>query len=264
MASQPAAAARLSDTDLVELVSLMRAADTVELKLTVPESDQRSAVAALEMDPLQAEIRQVYFLDTPDLLLNRDGLVVRVRRVQRKQDDSVVKLRPVVPAELPAEVRAAPGFGAEVDAMPGGYVCSGSLKGSVKAGGIQRAVAGEEPLRKLLSKPQRALFRDRAPEGVTLDDLSLLGPIFVLKLKFSPEGYGRRLVAEMWLYPDSTRVLELSTKCAPDEAFQVAAETRAFLSERGLSIDEEQETKTGRALQVFARELGQARRDALA
>ena len=36
----------------------------------------------------------------------------------------------------------------------------------------------------------------------------------------------------MWLYPDGSRILELSTKCAPAEAFQVAAETRAFLPRR--------------------------------
>ena len=49
-----------------------------------------------------------------------------------------------------------------------------------------------------------------------------LGPIFVMKLKFSPGDYGR-LVAELWLYPDCTRILELSTKCAPAEAFDTVA-----------------------------------------
>jgi hypothetical protein len=248
----------LSDADLVELLGLIKAADSVELKLTVPESDQRSAVSALEMDPLEAELRQVYFLDTPDLTLNRHGVVARVRRVQRKGDDSVVKLRPVVPSELPAELRSSPHFGVEVDAMPGGYVCSGSMKGELGKSDVRKAVAGEQPLRRLFSKPQRALFANRAPEGIALEDLSLLGPIFVLKLKFSPEGYERRLVAEMWLYPDSTRVLELSTKSAPDEAFQAAAETRAFLTERGVSLTGEQQTKTGKALRFFAKELRQA------
>ena len=218
----------------------------------MPDADRRSAVSALEMDPLDAEIRQVWFLDTPELLLNRNGLVLRVRRSQRKADDSVVKLRPVSPAHLPAELREAAGFGVEVDAMPGGFVCSGSMKGQVKDGGILRAVAGELKLHRLFTKAQRELFAERAPEGVELDDLSLLGPVLVLKLKFSPQGYDRRMVAELWMYPDFSRVLELSTKCAPQEAFQVAAETRAFLTERGLSIAEEQETKTGKALRFFA------------
>jgi len=61
---------------------------------------------------------------------------------------------------------------------------------------------------------------------IALDDLSILRPIFVLKLKFAPEGYARRLVAELWLSPDNSMILELSTTCAPSEAFQVAAETK--------------------------------------
>jgi hypothetical protein len=49
------------------MFALIGDSDSVELKLTVPESDQRSTVAALGMDPLDAELRQVYFFDTPDL-----------------------------------------------------------------------------------------------------------------------------------------------------------------------------------------------------
>src|SRR5436309_15495795 len=62
---------RLSDADLQQLLGLLRGADSAELKLTVPDSEQRSAVAALGMDPLEAQIRQVYFFDTPDLSLNK-------------------------------------------------------------------------------------------------------------------------------------------------------------------------------------------------
>jgi hypothetical protein len=35
----------------------------------VPDADRRSAVAALAMDPLEAQIRQVAFFDPPDLAL---------------------------------------------------------------------------------------------------------------------------------------------------------------------------------------------------
>ena len=112
------------------------------------------------------------------------------------------------------------------------------------------------PLRKLFSKDQRAFFAEHAPEGVGFEDLSLLGPIFVLKLKGVPEGFARKMVVELWLYPDGTRILELSTKCAPSEAFQVAAESRAFLSERGIEIDgDAQTTKTRKALEFFSKQL---------
>jgi hypothetical protein len=241
----------LSHEQIAEMLDLLKDSDSVELKLTVPEHDQRSAVVALGMDPLDAQIRQIFFFETPDLALDKLGVVVRGRRIQGKGDDSVVKLRPVVPSDLPAELRAATGFRVEVDALPGGFVCSGTLKRTLDAGEVKKTVAGERPVRKLFSKQQRAYFAEHAP-GIELDELSILGPIFVLKLRFTPEELGRRIVAEMWIYPDGSRVLELSTRAATNEAFQVAAEARAFLGSQGVDLSGEQETKTKKALEYFA------------
>jgi hypothetical protein len=245
----------LSDEEVARLIELIKDVDSVELKLTVPELHQRSAVTALGMDPLEAQIRQVFFFDTPELTLNANGVVVRARRIQGKGGDSVVKLRPVVPTELPEDLRRSAGFRVEVDVLPGGFVCSGTLKGSIGPADVLSAVAGERPVRKLFSKEQREFYAAHAPEGLRLNDLKVLGPIFVLKLAFSPSALNRRLVAEMWLYPDGSRVLELSTRCAPGEAFQVAAETRSFLTSCDVDLSGDQDTKTNKALRYFARAL---------
>jgi hypothetical protein len=249
--------APLSAEETFKLLALTKEADTVELKLTVPEtrSGYRSTAAALEIDPLDAQLRQIFFFDTPDLLLNQHGVVVRARRSQGAADDSVVKLRPVVPGELPAELRKVPEFGVEVDVLPGGYVCSASFKAKLARTGVRAAALGQRPIRKLFTKGQRSFFADHAPKGVDLDELSVLGPMNVMKLKFAPAGFARRLVAELWLYPDGSRILELSTKCRPAEAFQAAAETRAFLDSRGVDLTGEQQTKTASALTFFSDEL---------
>ena len=241
-----------TDDDLVRLTGLIKGADSVELKVTVSEAQQRSTAVALGMDPLNAQMRQVYFFDTPDLALDAQGLVVRARRIQGKGGDTVVKLRPVVPDELPAELRKSGAFRVEVDALPGGFVCSGTLKGNADLDAVLATARGELPIRKLFSKEQRALYAEHAPDGLALDDLTVLGPIFVLKLRLDPPELGRRLVVEMWLYPDGSRILELSTRCLPTEAFQVAAETRVFLSTHGVDLAGEQATKTKRALEFFA------------
>jgi hypothetical protein len=246
--------ATLSVEQVADVLRLIKGADSVELKLSVPDANRRSAVANLGMDPLDAQMRQVVFFDTPDLTLNRNGVVVRARRVQAKPGDTVVKLRPIVPEEVPAELRASASFGVEVDAMPGGFVCSGSMKGVAQDAAVKDVVAGRSPLRKLLSKEQRALYKANAPEDLQLDDLVALGPINVLKLKFTPPDFDRRLVAELWFYPDGSRILELSTKCLPAEAFNVAAETRVFLTEHGIDLLAEQQTKTKTALEFFAGE----------
>ena len=247
----------IKDEDLEAMLALSSGADSIELKLTVPEQGHRSAIEALGLDPLDAQIRLVCFFDTPDLRLNRQGVIVRARRVQGREDDSVVKLRPVVPDELPAQLRAAPEMVVELDAMPGGYVCSASMKARLKgAGGVKKRLRGKRATSKLFTKPQRRFYEQHAPADLALDELEVLGPIFVLKLNSTPAGFGRKLCTEMWLYPDGSRILELSTKCAPSEMFQVAAEARGFLGGSGIDLSGRQQTKTKTALQQFSKALG--------
>jgi hypothetical protein len=245
----------LDDDARAQVAALLVDVDSVELKLTIPEPAQMTTARALGLDPLEAQMRQVFFFDTPDLALDSKGLVVRARRSQKKGDDTVVKLRPVVPSELPKSLRRSPAFGVELDASPAGYVCSGSLKGAPGAGEVRKATSGGKALRKLYSKEQRALFAEHAPEGIGLDDLTILGPLLVLKLKSAPAGFEGKLVAELWFYPDGSRILELSTKCPPSEAFEVAAEARAFLASRGIDAGGEQQTKTRSALEFFSKQL---------
>jgi hypothetical protein len=244
--------AALITDELTELLALVRDSDSVELKLTVPDAHHRSTIMGLGMDPLEAQIRMVTFFDTPDLTLNKSGLVVRARRVQGRGDDSVIKLRPVVPDDLPEEQRRSPAMVVEVDAMPGGYVCSASYKGSADNEEIKQVAAGERSARKLFSKRQRAFFTEHAANGPALEDLVVLGPIPTLRVKFQSKGFKHPIVGELWLYPDGSQVVELSTKTPPSEAFQTAVEWRAFLESKGVDVSAEQQTKTKTALEFFA------------
>ena len=208
----------------------------------------RSAAAALEVDPLEGQIRQVFFFDTPDLALDAAWWRAPAGSGQGRRLGGEA-----APGDRGLAGVRAEAFGIVVT-QPGGYVCSASMKGSPDTD-VRETVMGRHPIGKLFSKHQRALFEQHAPAGVDLNGLAVLGPLFVLKLKFRPEELDYRLVAEMWLYPDGSRVIELSTKCPPSETFQVAAEMRAFLTERGVSAGGEQQTKTRKALDFFAAEL---------
>ena len=177
--------------------------------------------------------------------------MVRARRTQGTADDTVVKLRPVIPGELPPRLRQREDFVVEVDGMPGGYVCSASFKGKARTD-VAAAAAGQEPLRKLFTKQQKAFFADHAPNGLKMDDLSVLGPVNTLKLKLVPAGFDRKLAVELWFYPNGTRILELSTKCAPAEWLATATSARTFLIEKGVDLEAEQTTKTRTALEYFA------------
>ena len=246
---------RLSDMsgeELQQVLDVVSGADSVELKLTLVETKRAGVAQALGIDPLDAQLRQVFFLDTKDLALNEAGVVVRARRRQGEKGDTVVKIRPVDPAEISDNLRADKRFGVEVDAMPGGYVCSASYKGSADNEEIKQVAAGERSARKLFSKRQRAFFTDHAANGPALEDLQVLGPIPTLRVKFQSKGFKHPIVGELWLHPDGSQVVELSTKTSPSEAFQTAVEWRAFLESKGVDVSGEQQTKTKTALEFFA------------
>ncbi|WP_084105535.1 hypothetical protein [Demequina sp. NBRC 110056] len=248
-----AGAGALTRDQVLGVLAHLPLADSVELKATVPSPSRRSVVEALDLDVMRAELRQVTFFDTPALAAYAAGVVVRVRRRQGRGGDSVVKLRPLPPSALVDPARKLRGFGIEVDAMPGGFVCSASLKADVADARARSVCRGKRPPRRAFSRDQRDLYARYGPQGVGLDDLVPLGPVTVLKLKFSPRALSRSLVAELWAYPSGEQVLELSAKCDPGEAFVVADELRSFLSARGVDLGAPQATKTRTALEHFAR-----------
>ena len=74
----------------------------------------------------------------------------------------------------------------------------------------------------------------------------------MLKLQVHPPGARPHgWSAELWLYPDGSRILELSTKCVPAEAIKRAVEARAYLGSRASTWTGEQQAKTPPALEFF-------------
>jgi hypothetical protein len=256
-AKRAAEAPVLSPEELAQAFALTKGSTSIELKLTVPAAGHRATIKRLGLDPVEAQPRQAFFFDTPDLDLFKAGVVVRARRIAGGRADTVVKLRPVDPDKLDPELQRSAGFKIELDLMPGGFVCSASFKGVCSNKEVLDVTAGKMPLGALFSKGQRAFYEAHAPAGLQLDSLATLGPVFLLRSKHQPKDYDQAVVTEMWLYPDGSRILEVSTKCLPEEAFQAAAEFKAYLTRAGIAISGAQEPKTGRALQYFKAHLGE-------
>jgi hypothetical protein len=241
-----------SSKDVRKVLDLAKGSKSIEIKLSVPMPGHRATVASIGLDPVEAQPRQVYFFDTPDLALNRAGLIVRARRIQGGRADTVVKLRPVDPATIDAELKRSDSFKVELDVMPDGFfVCSASYKGVATGQEVLDVTAGTMPIRSLFSKEQRAFYDAHAPAGIDMNSLLTLGPTFLLKAKHQPKDFRRSITVEMWLWPDGKRVLEISTKCLPSEAFQTGMEFKAYLGDQGIDLGATQETKTKTALEYF-------------
>jgi hypothetical protein len=256
---QPAqpGATELSREQIGEVMKILKDVGSVEIKLVAPMHTHRATISKLGVDPIETEVRQVYFFDTPNLDLNKAGVVVRARRIQGGAGDTVVKLRPVDPAAIDKELRRSASFKTEIDVVPGGFVCSGSFKGRCTAQEAKDAVGGKMPLDSLFSKEQRAFYRKHAPKGIALRSLETYGPTFVLKARKWIKQLDRRLVVEMWLFPDGSRNLEVSMKCEPSEAFQVAQEAKEYFKAIGIELSANQQTKTRAAMQFFQPEIRQ-------
>ena len=251
----PLHAQRLSAEDTIKVLDLLKGSTSVELKLTIPDREQGAVIKRLGFDPVEGQPQQTYFFDTPDLALNKAGLIVRARRLPGGKGDTAVKLRPIDPAMVDRDHLRDPEFKIEVDAMPGGFVCSASAKGRCSAQEVLNVSDGTIPLKSLFSRSQRQFYAAHAPAGLGMKDLVALGPTFALKSKHYPKGFDRRITIELWLYPDGSQLLEISTKGSPEEAFQLAAQFRGFLASSGIDIGEQTGTKTNSALKFFSKQI---------
>ena len=202
----------LSNEQLSEVLRLIKGADSVELKLSVPDADQRSAVAALDMDPLDAQIRQVVFFDTPDLPLERArrrgarppgpgpsrryGGEAAPGRSRRRSRRSCARLPASASRSTPCPVASSAPASMKAHARPR-PVSSETFAGSASARKLlhQGAAARSSPT--MLQRGSRSTTS------------SMLGPINVLKLKFTP-GELRP--------PDGGRAVALPRRHAPARA----------------------------------------------
>jgi len=242
----------LSPKDTKKLLHLVRNSKSIELKVSVPMAEHQRTTLSMGLDPVEAQPRHVYFFDTADQALNRAGLIVRARRIQGGTADTVVKLRPVDPARIDAELKRSAAFKVEVDAMPDGtFLCSASYKGDATGQHVLDVIDGTKTIRSLFSPEQRAFYEAHAPAGIDMNLLRIQGPILVLKARHRPKEFKRGITVELWLWQDGKHILEISTKCAPAEAFQTGVEFRTYLEKHGVDLGTRQETKTRTAMEKF-------------
>jgi exopolyphosphatase/guanosine-5'-triphosphate,3'-diphosphate pyrophosphatase len=244
-----------SEREVAKILKLLKGSSSMELKVVVPVPTHRATIESIGLDPVEAQPRQAYFFDTTKFDLNKAGVVVRARRIQGGRADTVIKLRPVEPSAIDRNLRRSQDFKVELDAMPGGFVCSASLKGRCTGQEVLDVTAGNAPLKSLFSKEQRDFYAKHAPPHITLESLVTLGPTYLLKAKHKPANFNRGIVVEMWLYPDGSRILEISTKCLPAEAFQAGVEFRAYLANCGIPLVTSDQTKTKAAMEYFKKKL---------
>ena len=240
---------RMANDDLDRMFTLVQEVGQVELKFAVAEESHAAVRTLLEVGAKRT--RTVYYLDTADLTLRRQGALARVRGGQRP--DSVVKLRPIDPDAVPPALRRRDDFTVEVDVTPDSFIASGSLKRRLRRHAVERAVHGRNRLRTLFSDQQLALIDSRLHGVLTVDDLQPWGPVEVRRTRPGQDGPGRGLELQEWIYPDGSRLMEVSTRCGSADLLQTAAQAKAFLDRHAIAQSGPCPTKADSTLDYFTR-----------
>jgi hypothetical protein len=241
------------DGDAGDLGHLDPAIQKVEFKLTVLAGEEGKVQALLQREGGQPQRRKVYFYDTKDLVLYGKDLVLRARVTQGDDDDSTVKLRPVDLADDEASWQQIGGIRIELDVVGHKRVPSAKLDGEPDRGEIEEVEARQRPVGSLFSGKQERLIADYAPDGISLHELEVLGPVDARKWDLDkPEGFPHALSVEEWSLPDATRFIELSFKVSADEAKDAQMAFRALLIRLEVDVAGDQTQKTPRVLKFFA------------
>jgi len=227
--------------------------DAVEIKVTIRPDQELRAERALRVNEDTADVRMIYFYDTPDLDLFEAGIALRARLIKGDDDNSTVKFRSTSQGIIAPEWYRHEGFKLEADMVGDRVVYSASLTCLQQRDEIDEVADGQRSIDKLYSQDQERFLRAFYAGSVGFDQLCVMGPIRVLRWKLEHKGFPHELTVEEWRLPDGDDLVEVSIKVPPEEAHQAQQAFDNHL--RALNLDPQgaQETKTRTALQYFAK-----------
>ncbi len=233
----------------------MAALEAVEIKCTIRPDQELRAERAMNVDEDTADVRLIYFYDTPNLDLFNAGVVLRARLVKGDADDSTVKFRPVEPGSVSGDWQPLDGFKLEADWVGDRVISSASLTELQKRDEIDLVAKGNRAIGKLFSADQERFLNAFYNGSVGFADLRVMGPIRVLRWKPRHETFPYELTVEEWRLPNGDELVEVSIKVSPQEARRAREEFETHLRNLGLDPEGAQETKTRTALEYFANTL---------
>ena len=252
----------LTTDNCCELGHLVRGADSIELKLTVPER-------VLPVGGGGARRRSARGADPPGVLLRHarpDAQQGRRRRPGATDPGQGRRLGRQAASGRPAascrrRCARSPNFVVEVDAMPGGYVCSGSMKAQAAADGRAAVGVGREAAAQavlqgaagVLRRPRARGPRPRRPLGARAD----------LRAQ-AEDAAGHVLAPARRRDVDLPRRQPRSSSCrrsaCPAKGSTSPTKPAPSCSARASRLSGDQQTKTKTALEFFSAELQAATR----
>ena len=238
-----------------------------EIKVELAPGDLGELLKLLDLpvSSSAAKQRSITFFDSRDLILYREGIVLRARVNPDGDGETTIKIRDLREAELDPSLRSRDGFKCEWDRGtrpdPGHRNCSYSDdRGALEFAHV--LVIKDRPLNSLFSSKQLEYFEDLALPRLgskdPWDQLQPMGPVRSSTWKaaapFAPD---LELTVELWEIPGVNRMLELSVRAPSADSDDVGNRLEEWIRRNQLQVLHSQASKTEWVLKHFA---GQSRR----
>ncbi len=216
--------------------------ENVELKVDVT----LDALAQLGLSDDDADkTRDVWFYDTADLALYEGGTILRARKVHDGGDDTTVKARPMNVTQTAPGWLELPGAKCEIDRTLDHATSSCSLTGDADKGEID-AVADGGSIARLYTADQ-LVFAGSVAGVIDFKTLGRIGPIASTVWKLAPSTLPPVSV-ERWVLGDGSTIVEVSTRSSYPAADATSDALLAWLASQGVTLSQDQGSKTRRAL----------------
>ena len=223
---------------------------SVEIKLLLSPPTIQAAIISLQFGKETAG--RVYFFDTDQLDLLKQGVIVRVR--QGANNDLTVKVR--VPADNPhidtSQLREH--FACETNRTGAGDDTDYAVKRKYKT--LQIPQMGADILR-LLTPMQKKLLQE-ARVSIDWAQVTKIADIKSTSWQTASQSTFRKLALELWESP-AGNILEISARVEPDEAQSKYTQLQQLLNRKSLSLSVSQGSKTSAILDTLAHQTSPAR-----
>ncbi len=207
----------------------------VEIKLLLSPPTVQTVVASLGFE--KETSGRVYFFDTHELDLLKQGVIVRVR--QGAANDLTVKVR-VAEGNKQIDVsRLREHFPCEIDRNGAQENISYSVRRKYNP---SRLPEMGNDISRMLSRPQQRLLDE---VGISIDwsAVSRIADITSTTWETKAQSSFQKLALELWEWP-AGNVIELSAKVRPHEGQLKSAELEELVNRKGLLLSASQGTKT--------------------
>jgi hypothetical protein len=214
----------------------------VEVKVLLSPQTTHTVIASLRFE--KETTGRVYFFDTDELGLLKQGVIVRVR--QGTNNDLTVKVRAPAGNSLVNVTQLREHFPCETNRTGAGEDTDYAVRNKYKV--LQVPQRGSE-ISNVLSPPQKRLLREA---GVAIDwsQVKRIADIKATEWETTAQSPFRKLALELWEWRTGN-MLELSTKVAREAAPSKSAELQQLVDKKGLSLSAKQGGKTGIVLEML-------------